>query len=76
LIRNKWFSRNRPDAAGAKGRFGSFASFPRWMREVRFGLIPAVTTDIADWPKSADTVAKVVLHWGSEILRAAGATFV
>jgi hypothetical protein len=27
-------------------------------------------------PLSADTVVKVVLHWGSEILRAAGATFV
>jgi hypothetical protein len=25
---------------------------------------------------SLDTVVKVVLHWGSEILRAAGATFV
>ena len=27
-------------------------------------------------PVKVDTVAKVVLHWGSEILRAAGATFV
>jgi hypothetical protein len=27
-------------------------------------------------PRCADTVAKVVLHWWSEILRAAGATFV
>jgi len=42
----------------------------------RFGSDPAAPTREPRGRKTSDCVAKVVLHWWSEILRAADAIFV
>jgi hypothetical protein len=48
----------------------------------RWGAMSGIGRGSDIWPnvvrcrRMTDTVVKVVLHWGSEILRAAGATFV
>jgi len=62
-----------------KSLFQYFQPQPGFGRRLRYfrpapdnGLI----ADIEPGPFSADTVAKVVLHWWSKLLRAADAVFV
>jgi hypothetical protein len=52
------------------------AVFKRCLRHVRYPPNSGAKADIPALRICADIVAKVLLHWGSEILRAAGATFV
>jgi hypothetical protein len=57
-------------------RLGSKADLTTPKSDFRYTPESGLKTDIAPCPKSADTVAEVVLHKWSKIPRAAGAVFV
>jgi len=55
---------------------GSLSDIRQPLGEVRIALENGHGADIAACLRCADTVAKVVSHWWSKILRAADAIFV
>jgi hypothetical protein len=59
----------------ADGRDGSFTSFSAHPLNVGYSPESDKKSGHAECPRCADTVAKVVLNWGSKFLRAVGAVF-